>query len=125
MVPINSAHDIQSDTPGAIPRSVLRQRGGDVSDPHSAVHLHHRIAEISSVCTRACLMSPGVLRWPNTPLRGLAQLPQVKLCLSEPDVNGRFDRRDDLRFRKSDAEHTEQRADHGAVTLWLQSLSKQ
>ena len=55
----------------------------------------------------------------------ITQLPQVKLRLPEPDVNGRCDRRDDLRFRKGDAEHTEQRADHGAILLWLHPLGEQ
>jgi hypothetical protein len=55
----------------------------------------------------------------------IAQLPQVKLRLPEPDVNGCFDRRDDFRFSKGDSEHTEQRADHGAIMLWLHSLGEQ
>jgi hypothetical protein len=49
----------------------------------------------------------------------------VKLCLPEPDVNGWFDRCDDFRVSKRNTEHTEQRADDGAVTLWLHSLGQQ
>jgi hypothetical protein len=55
----------------------------------------------------------------------IAELPYVKLRLPEPDVNGRFHRRDNLRFRKGDTEYTEQRADHGAVTLRLHALGQQ
>jgi hypothetical protein len=55
----------------------------------------------------------------------IAQLPQVKLRLPEPDVNGRVDRCDDLRFSKGNTERAEKRSDHGAVTLWLHSLGQQ
>jgi hypothetical protein len=55
----------------------------------------------------------------------IAELPDLKLRLPEPDVNGRFDRCDDLCFRTGDTEHTEQRTDHGAVALRLHSLGKQ
>jgi len=51
------------------------------------------------------------------PPQVIAQFPQVKCGLPEPDVNGRFDWRDDLCVSKGDTEHTKQRADHGAVTL--------
>jgi hypothetical protein len=125
MVPIDSEYDIQSDTPGTIPRGVLSQCGGDLSDTHREVHLYRRMAEVSSVCTRTRVMHPLVILFPGTPPRVIASLPQMKLCLSEADVNGRFDRRDDLRFSKGDTEHTEQRSDHGAVTLWLHALSEQ
>jgi len=49
----------------------------------------------------------------------------MKLRLSEPDVNGRFDRRDELCVSTGDPEHTEQRTDHGAVTMRLHSLGQQ
>jgi hypothetical protein len=65
------------------------------------------------------------MRLPRTPPQVITQLPQVKLRLPEPDVNGRRDWRDDFRFSKSDTERTEQGADHSAVTLWLHSLGKQ
>src|SRR5262249_41253880 len=61
----------------------------------------------------------------NTPARVIAQLSQVKQCLPESDVNRRFDRRDDLRFSKGDTEHPEQRTDHSAVTLRLDSVGQQ
>jgi hypothetical protein len=77
------------------------------------------------VRTRPRLRPPRVLRVPSPPPRVITQFPQVKLRLPEPDVNGRCDRRDDLRFRKGDAEHTEQRTDHGAILLWLQPLGEQ
>jgi len=123
MVPIDSEYDIQSDTPGTIPRGVLSQCGGDLSDTHREFHRYRRMAEVSSVCTRTRVMHPLVILFPGTPPRVIASLPQMKLRLSEADVNGRFDRRDDLRFSKGDTEHTEQRSDHGAVTLWLHALS--
>jgi hypothetical protein len=125
MVPIDSEHDIQSDTPGAIPRGVLSQCGGDVRDAHSEVHPHRRIEALSSVCTRTRLGESRVLLLAILPPPVIAQFPQVKLRLPEPDVNGRFDWRDDLCVSKGDTEHTEQRADHGAVTLWLHSLGQQ
>ena len=83
------------------------------------------MAEVSSVRKRTRLMHPRVMLLPRTPPRVIAQLSQMKLRLPEPDVNGRFDRCDDLRFSKGDTEHTEQRSDHGAVTLWLHSLGQQ
>jgi hypothetical protein len=125
MVPIDSEHNIQADTSSAIPRGVLSQRGGDVSNTYSEVEPHHWIAGIFSVRMRTRLRHPRVMRLPRTPLRVIAQLPQVKLRLPEPDVNGRFDRCDDFRFSKSDTERAEQRSNHGTVTLWLHSMSKQ
>jgi len=83
------------------------------------------MVEVSSVRTRARLMHPRVVLLPSTPPRVIAQLPQVKLRLSEPDINGRFDRCDDLRFSKGNTERAEKRSDHGAVTLWLHSLGQQ
>ena len=53
------------------------------------------------------------------------QLPQMKLRLSELDVNGRFDRRDELRFSKGNAQRVQKRADDGAVTRRLESVGKQ
>jgi hypothetical protein len=53
---------------------------------------------------------------PVTPTLVIKQFPQVKVRLPEPDVNGRCDRRDDLRFCKGHPENAEQRANHGAVT---------
>ncbi len=96
MVPIDSEHDIQSDTPGAIPRGVLSQGGGDVRDAHSEVHPHRRIEALSSVCTRTSLGESRVLLLAILPPPVIAQFPQVKLRLPEPDVNGRFDWRNDL-----------------------------
>jgi hypothetical protein len=117
MMPIDSDHDIQSDTPGAIPRSVLSQSGSDVRGTHREAHPYRRMAEVSSVRKRARLMHPRVILLPSTPPRVIAQLPQVKLRLPEPDVDGRFDRCDDLRFSKGNTERAEKRSDHGAVTL--------
>jgi hypothetical protein len=125
MVPIDSEHDIQTDTSGAIPRGVLSQRGSDVSNTYREIDPRHWIAEISSVRMRTRLMHSRVMRLPRTPPRVIAQLPQVKLRLPEPDVNGCFDRCDDFRFSKSDTERAEKRSNHGTVTLWLHSVSKQ
>jgi hypothetical protein len=55
----------------------------------------------------------------------ITQLPQVKLRLPELDVNGRLDRRDDLRLSKGHTESAEKRADHAAVTLRLDSVCQQ
>jgi hypothetical protein len=125
MVSIDRDDDIQSDTPYAIPRGVLRQRGGDVRDTRREVHPHRRMAEVASVHERTRLRHPAVIRLPSAPPRMIAELSYVKLRLPEPDVNGRFNRRDNLRFSKGDTEHTEQRADHGAVALRLHSLGQQ
>jgi hypothetical protein len=125
LVPIDYDHHIQSDTPGAIPRSVLRQGGSDVSNTYRAVHPRYRMAEVSSVCTRIRLMPLRVMRLPRRLSRVVTQLPQVKLRLPEPDVNRRFDRCDDFRFSESDPERAEQRSNHGTVTLRLHSMSKQ
>src|SRR5262249_26300937 len=60
-----------------------------------------------------------------TPAQVTTQLPQVKLCMSELDVNGCFDWRDDLRFSKGDAQCLQKRTDDGAVTRRLESVGKQ
>jgi hypothetical protein len=125
MVPIDSDDDIQSDASDAIPRGVLSQLGGDLSDTRGEVHPYHQITEVSPLYESSRLMPLAVTLLPSIPPRVIADLPQVKLRLPKPDVNGRFDRRDDLRFSKGDPEHTEQRSDHGAVTLWFYSLGKQ
>jgi hypothetical protein len=96
MIPVDSDHDIQSDTPSAIPRGVLRQCGGDLRDTHSEVYPYCRIMEVSSVYRHARVMHPRVMRLPGTPPGLIAQLPYVKLCLPKPDINWRFDRRDNL-----------------------------
>jgi hypothetical protein len=62
---------------------------------------------------------------PVTPSLVLAQIPQVKMRLPAPDINGRGDRRDDLGCRNGHPERAEQRADYGAVTCRLRSLCKQ
>ena len=74
MVPIDSEHDIQTDTSGAIPRGVLSQRGSDVSNTYREIDPHHWIAEISSVRMRTRLMHPRVMRLPRTPPRVIAEL---------------------------------------------------
>jgi len=53
------------------------------------------------------------------------QLPQGKLRLPELDVNGRFDWRDELRLSTGNTERAQKRADHAAVTRWLESVGKQ
>jgi hypothetical protein len=45
--------------------------------------------------------------------------------LPELDINGRLDRRDDLRFSTGNTEHAQKRAHDGAVTRWLESMGKQ
>jgi hypothetical protein len=124
LVPIDSDHNIQANTPGAIPRGVLCQRNGDVRDTDREVNSICRMAEVFSVCKQTPLTHTRVMRLPRPPQRVIAQLPYVKLRLSELDINRRLDRRDDLRFSKGDTKHPEKRADHGAVTLWLHSLGK-
>jgi len=62
---------------------------------------------------------PRFFLLPVTPTLVIEQIPQVQMRLPEPDVNGRFDRCDDLRFRKGHPESAEKRSDHGAVTRWL------
>jgi hypothetical protein len=49
----------------------------------------------------------------------------VKLRLPELDVNGRFDRRDEIRFRKGNAQRVQKRADDGAVTRRFESMGQQ
>jgi hypothetical protein len=71
------------------------------------------------------LVHPRVLLLPVAPTRVITQLPQVKMRFPEPHVNGRFDRRDDLRFSEGNTERAEKRSNHGAVTLWLHSLGQQ
>jgi hypothetical protein len=63
--------------------------------------------------------------WDVTLPQVTTQLPQVKLCLPELDVNGCFDRCDDLRFRKGNAQRLQKRTDEGAVTRRLESVGKQ
>jgi len=60
-----------------------------------------------------------------TPPQMTTQLPQVKLRLSELNVNGCFDWRDDFRLSKGNTERVQKRADDGAVTRRLESMGKQ
>ncbi len=80
---------------------------------------------MASVWKRTRLGHPHGARCAVTPPRGMTQLPQVKLRLPELDVNGRFDQRDELRFRKGHTERAQQRAEDGAVTRRLESLGQQ
>src|SRR5215510_3879596 len=125
MMPIDVDYDIQSDTPGTIPCGVLSQRGGDVSHTRSMVRSRCRMAEVPSVRKCTCLLHLRVILLPSTPPWVIAELPYVKLCLLELDINGCCHRGNDLRFSKGDTEHTKQRTDHGAITLRLHSLGKQ
>ena len=122
MMPLDRDDDIEADTPDAIPRGVWRQRGGDVRKTRCEVQPPRRMAEVAAVRARPRLRPPAVLRVPRTPPRGIAELPDVKLRLPEPDVNGRFHRRDDLRVHTGDTEPPEQRADHGTVPLRLHAV---
>src|SRR5262249_4534112 len=63
--------------------------------------------------------------FPVTSTQVIVQIPQVKMRLPEPDINGCFDRCDDLCFRKGYPERAEQRADHGAVTRRLHAMRSQ
>jgi hypothetical protein len=114
MVPLNKDQGIQSDTPSAIPRGVLRQRGGEVRDEHGAFHAHFLTASTSSVWTRTRLRHPYGVRCAVTLPRVITQLTQVKLRLPKLDINGCFDRRAEFRFSKGNAERVQQRADDGA-----------
>jgi hypothetical protein len=58
-------------------------------------------------------------------VRVSAQLSQVKLCLSEPHVNGRFDGRDQVCISTGYAKGAEKRTDHGTVTRRLPTLRQQ
>src|SRR5215831_15118415 len=91
----------------------------------SSVHPPCRMAEVLAVRPCPRLLHPAVLLVPRTPPRVIAELPDMKLRLPEPDVNGRFDRRDELCVSPGDTEHTEQRTDHGAVTMRLHALGQQ
>src|SRR5262245_3751301 len=80
---------------------------------------------MSSVRKRMRLGQPHVVHCTVMPPRVSTQLPQVKLRLPELDVNGRFDRRDELRFSKGNIKRVQKRADDGAVTHRLESVGKQ
>jgi hypothetical protein len=122
---LNSDQGIQSDTPSAIPRSVLCKRGGEVRDEHGEVHCHRLTASIASVRKHTRLWYPYVVRFSLTPPRVSPQFPQVKMCLPELDVNGRFDWRHELCFSTGNTERVQKRADDGAVTRRLESVGKQ
>jgi hypothetical protein len=91
-------------------------------DDLGEIPLHRRIAWVSSVRQRTRLVYPRFFLLPVTPTLVIKQIPQVKMRLPEPDVNGRCDRRDDFRFRKGHPESAEQRSDYSAVTRWLHSV---
>src|ERR1043166_4163356 len=80
-----------------------------------------QVVWVSSGRTRTSLVHPrGLL--PVTPGREIAQLPQVKMRLPEPHVNGRFDGRDEICISTGHAKSAEKCTEYGAVTLRLATL---